>query len=59
MIQISIGTPKLVISEKKGPSGKSSLDQYVEFMTKMSILFGNGKPEPSTLIDSGIHTLTK
>jgi hypothetical protein len=55
---ISIGTPKLVISEKKGPSGKSSLDQYVEFMTKMSILFGNGKPEPSTLIDSGIHTLT-
>ncbi len=55
---ISIGTPKLVISEKKGPSGKSSLDQYVEFMTKMSILFGNGKPEPSTLINSGIHTLT-
>ena len=55
---ISIGTPKLVINEKKGPSGKSSLDQYIEFMTKMSILFGNGKPEPATIIQSGIRSIS-
>lgn len=54
---ISIGTPKLVINEKKGPSGKSSLDQYIDFMTKMSQLFGNGRPEPSTVIDSGLHSI--
>jgi hypothetical protein len=40
---ISIGSPKLSINEKKGPSGKSTLDHYVEFMKRMATLFGNNK----------------
>jgi hypothetical protein len=54
---ISVGTPKLTINEKKGPSGKSSLDQYIEFMTKMSIYFGD-KKTPEEIRVSGLESIS-
>ena len=55
---ISIGTPKLFIGTKKEHSGKSSLDQYVEFMNNMSRLFGDPKNSINTLKQSTLHSIT-
>ena len=38
---IAIGTPKLAINQQPGPSGKSSLQQYTEFMRRMATYYGD------------------
>jgi hypothetical protein len=40
---IQIGTPKLSISQQPGPNGKSSLQQYTEFMRRMAVYFGDNR----------------
>jgi hypothetical protein len=46
---VLIGTPKIVIGTKPGPTGKSSLQEYMEFMKVMGRLFGDNKfASPST-----------
>lgn len=40
---VLIGTPKIVIGTKPGPKGKSSLQEYMEFMKTMGRLFGDDK----------------
>jgi hypothetical protein len=40
---VLIGSPKIVIGTKPGPSGKSSLQEYIEFMKTMGRLFGDNK----------------
>lgn len=42
---IKIGSPKLEIGTKAGPDGKSSLEQYTDFMKKMAQLYGDPKTD--------------
>ena len=46
---IAIGTPKLDISQRPGPNGKSSLEQYVEFMRRMATHFGDNRKDGTTV----------
>lgn len=43
---ILVGTPKIAIGQKQGPSGQpSSLQQYISFMKNMAKLFGDDETE--------------
>lgn len=40
---VAVGTPKLAINQAPGPTGKSSLQQYVEFMRRIATYFGDNR----------------
>jgi len=58
---VAASTPKLTINQQPGPRGKSSLQQYVEFMRRLAIHFGDnrgsdGSPRTDdSLRDSGLR----
>ena len=45
---ITVGTPKLAINQQPGPTGKSSLQQYTEFMRRMATYYGDNRVSPES-----------
>lgn len=45
---ITVGTPKLAINQQPGPTGKSSLQQYTEFMRRMATYYGDNRVSPGS-----------
>jgi hypothetical protein len=45
---IAAGTPKLAINQRPGPTGRSSLEQYTEFMRRMATYYGDIRVSPES-----------
>ncbi len=49
---IIIGTPKIIMGQQpKAPGQKSSVQQYIDFMKRMSVLFGDFGPDGRPKLD--------